>query len=232
MFQSVQLISQEFFTYNNNKEEENENKQKEKEKEEGKRLLNGRKRRRSLYLIFAWSSKKWQHILFVSVQSESSDIMDLVAVFNQKIFAECYYSYSDNALRKQLGVESYTFVGHSSVQVFNFLIAILYNLEAAIHQITHSQFRLPRCKDRYEILQVFNNIFILTPCDYIVQIETELTYEICLIFNDGVLRQGYLLEWPNISKFIGKSFTLIMHPMNPKIVIQFTKFLKIRGPII
>ena len=48
-------------------------------------------------------------------------------------FAECYCRYSDNALRKSLEVEKYTFVGNSSGETLNFLIASLYNLDAAIH---------------------------------------------------------------------------------------------------
>ncbi|CAD8098653.1 unnamed protein product [Paramecium primaurelia] len=185
----------EFFSDNDEKEEENDNK----EKEEGDHLLNGRKRRKK----FRNSNQNYKHqilalllvivvmgayftFLFVSVQSETSNIIDLIPVFNQTSFAECYYRYSDNALRKSLEVEQYVFVGNPSNEILNFLIADLYNLDAAIHQIHSSNSDILSS----EYLDVFNNIFILTPCDYIVQIDQEINYEVCLNFNDGVLQQG------------------------------------------
>ncbi|CAK91236.1 unnamed protein product (macronuclear) [Paramecium tetraurelia] len=200
-----------FFSDNDDKEEENENK--EKEKEEGDNLLNGRKKRKK----FRNSNQNYKHLifalllvieimaayfiyLFVSVQSETSDIIDLIPVFNQTSFAECYYRYSDNALRKALEVEQYTFVGNSSVEVLNFLIAELYNLDAAIHQIHSSNSGILNS----DYLDVFNNIFILTPCDYIVQIDTQITYDICLNFNDGVLQQGLSI---GMAKYFGEVFS-------------------------
>ncbi|CAD8110362.1 unnamed protein product [Paramecium sonneborni] len=184
-----------FFSDNDEKEEENDNK----EKEEGDHLLNGRKKRRK----FKNSNQHYKHqilalllviiimavyfiYLFVAIQSQISNIIELIPVFNQTSFAECYYRYSDNALRKALEVENYTFVGNQSVEVLNFLIAELYNLDAAIHQIHSSNSEILN----QDYLEVFNNLFILTPCDYIVQIDKEINYDICLNFSDGVLQQG------------------------------------------
>ncbi|CAD8180493.1 unnamed protein product [Paramecium octaurelia] len=184
-----------FFSDNDENEEENENK----EKDDGNHLLNGRKKKKK----FRNSNQYYKHLIlallivvaimsayftfqFVSVQSETSSIIDLIPVFNQTSFAECYYRFSDNALRKSFEVEQYTFVGNSSMHVLNQLISELYNLDAAIHQIHSTNSDI--LDSSY--LDVFNEIFILTPCVYIVQIDQEIDYDTCQNFNDGVLQQG------------------------------------------
>ncbi|CAD8076309.1 unnamed protein product [Paramecium primaurelia] len=204
-----------FISDNDEKDEENENK----EKEEGDHLLNGRKKRKK----FRNSNQNYKHLilalflvivimaayfifLFVLVQSETSNIIKLIPVFNQTSFSECYYRYSDNALRKSLEVEKYTFVGNSSVEVLNFLITELYNLDAAIHQIHSSNSDILNS----DYLDVFNNIFILTPCDYIVQIDKEINYDICLNFNDGVLQQGLSI---GMAKYF-ESFRQVLNSYN------------------